>query len=95
MGSFFRAKVRDLEEYIVKLKQQVRNFSPFKSKSVSCETVFLYSLALLAESSKTLPLPGFESPLGHVRKLSVTWDWVVVFAGYSSFLHHLRLASHK
>ena len=40
------------------------------------------------------PLPGFESRLGHVGKLPVTWGWVVVFVGYrySGFLHYLQLA---
>ena len=34
------------------------------------------------------------SLLGHVRKLPVTCFYVVVFARYCCFLHHLQLASH-
>ena len=41
------------------------------------------------------PLPGFESRPGHVGKLPVNWGLAVVFAGYSSFLHYLQLASHE
>ena len=40
-------------------------------------------------------LPGFESRPRHVGKLPVTWSYVVVFAGYSGFLHYLQLASHE
>ena len=40
-------------------------------------------------------LPGFESRPGHVGKLPVTRSYVVVFAGYSGFLHYLQLASHE
>ena len=53
----------------------------------------------MAVWSKVLPLialttVGFESYLGHVRKLPVTWGQVVVFTRYSGFLHHVQLASH-
>ena len=41
------------------------------------------------------PLPEFESLPRYVRKLPVTWDWAVVFAGYSGFLRYLQLASHE
>ena len=41
------------------------------------------------------PQPGFESRLGVVRKLPVTWGKVVVFAGNSGFLHYLQLASYE
>ena len=41
------------------------------------------------------PLSGFKSQLGHVRKLPVTWGYLVVLAGYSGFLHHLQLGSQK
>ena len=41
-----------------------------------------------------MPLPVFKSQVGHVRKLPVTSGKAVVFAGYSSFLHYLQLASH-
>ena len=35
----------------------------------------------------------FESHPDYVRKLPVTWDKAVVFAGYYGFLHQLQLAT--
>ena len=32
-------------------------------------------------------LPGFESRLGYVRKLTVTWGYAIVSTGYPDFLH--------
>ena len=52
----------------------------------------VWSKALLLTACYLSPLPRFESPPGHVRKLPVT---AVVFDGYSGFLHFLKLASHK
>ena len=51
------------------------------------------SLTLPLTASFLSPLFGYESYLGHVRKLPVTWGQVVVFARYSSFLHQLQMAS--
>ena len=53
-----------------------------------------WSKALPLTACYLLPLPGFESRPGQVRKLPVTWGLVVVFSGSSSFLHLLQLASH-
>ena len=58
--------------------------------------------ALMAVWSKALPLnagclspmPLFDSRPGHMSKLPVAWGEAVVFAGYSSFLHHIQLANH-
>ena len=55
--------------------------------------------ALLAKTmpltpQRLSPLPGFEARPGQVRKLPVNCGWAVVFAGFSSFLHLLQLASH-
>ena len=33
------------------------------------------------------PLHGFESRLGYVRKLPVTWGYAMVATGYPDFLH--------
>ena len=38
-------------------------------------------------------LPGFKSGLGQVRKLPVTCGSMVIFTGYSGFIHQLQLAS--
>ena len=59
-------------------------------------------LALMTVLSKALPLTasyipplsGFESHLGSVKKLPVTWCKAVGFDGYSGFLHQLQLAIH-
>ena len=32
-----------------------------------------------------VPLPGFKSCNGHVRKLQMAWDWAVLSFSYSSF----------
>ena len=53
--------------------------------------------------SKAMPLTArylspphvFETRPRHVRKLSVTWSYAVVFAGNSGSLHYLQLASHE
>ena len=55
----------------------------------------LLSKALPLTASCPSPLSGFESHLGYVRKLLVTWGYVVVFAVYSGFLHLFQLASHN
>ena len=52
------------------------------------------STALPLTASCLSPLLGFEFWPGHINKLTVTWGWVAVFAGYSSFFHQLQLASH-
>ena len=53
----------------------------------------MWSKALPLTDSCLSPLPMFEFRSGQVRKLPVTWGKMVVFAGYSSFLHKFRLAS--
>ena len=55
----------------------------------------VWSKALPLTDSYLSPLSGFIYCLGHVRKLPVTWGKVVVFVGYSSFLHQSQLASHN
>ena len=40
-------------------------------------------------------LPGYESCPGHVRKLSVTWDYAGFFVGCTSFLTHLQLVRNE
>ena len=46
-------------------------------------------------SYRNTDLPGFKSNQVHVRKLPVTWGYMVVFAGYYGFLHRLQLVSHE
>ena len=54
------------------------------------------SKALPLTDSCVSPLSGFESHPGHVRKLPVTWGYVVVIAvWFSGFLHLFQLASHN
>ena len=56
----------------------------------------VWSKTLPLTASCLLPLTGFESWPGHVRKLPVTnWGQAVVFIRYSGFLHHLQPASHN
>ena len=59
---------------------------------VSLMAVWSKSVALTA--SYLSPLHRFECRSGHVRKVPLTWDWALLSAGYSSYLHHLHLACH-
>ena len=54
----------------------------------------VWSKALALTASCLSPLYGIESRLGQVRKLTVALGCDVVFAGFSGFLHQLKLASH-
>ena len=57
--------------------------------------MYIHSNAYYAYPLRYPPLHGFESQPGHVTELPVTLGKVVVFIGYSGFLHLLQLASHK
>ena len=38
---------------------------------------------------------GFESQLGHARKLPLTLRYAVIFTGYFNFLNHLQMTINK
>ena len=53
----------------------------------------VWTKALPLTASYPFSLPRFKCQLGRVRKLPVTWGWVLVFTWSSGFLHYLQLAS--
>ena len=85
--------------------QEARLYEYFLADSLLCIFFWQYLLNIVIVNILSLvlpltacclsPLPGFESRPGYVRKLPVTWGKVVVFAGYSGFLHYVQLASHE
>ena len=53
----------------------------------------MWSKVLLLTVCCLSPLPGFESQLGHVRKLPVTWGQAMDLTGLSDFPTYLLLAT--
>ena len=75
---------------------------PFSCSFLNCELFTMGGLVSMAVWAKVLPLTasclsqlsGFKYHQGYVRKMPVNWGYVVVFSGYSCFLHEVQLSSH-